>query len=128
MIPRHVVDVASAAPLWAWTRQIVPRGTTTADIERLSPACRAIRRGSFGSVKDLIARIDLFAANWNAGASPFAWVKTAEEILANVVRKRSANLMIRVLAAALLVALAACSIVPRPLTGRDTRDLAVIHE
>jgi DDE superfamily endonuclease len=32
----------------------------------------AIRRGSFGSVKELIARIDLFAANCNAGASPFA--------------------------------------------------------
>jgi transposase len=50
----------------------------------------AIRRGSFGSVKELIARIDLFAANWNAGASPFAWVKTADEILAKAVRKRPA--------------------------------------
>ena len=51
---------------------------------------QAIRRGSFGSVKELIARIDLFAANWNAGASPFAWVKTADEILAKAVRKRPA--------------------------------------
>jgi transposase len=47
----------------------------------------AIRRGSFGSVKELIAKIDLFAANWNAGASPFAWLKTADEILAKAVRK-----------------------------------------
>jgi len=47
----------------------------------------AIRRGSFGSVKELIAKIYLFAANWNAGASPFAWVKTADEILAKAVRK-----------------------------------------
>src|SRR5664280_2777156 len=51
----------------------------------------AIRRGSFGSVKELIARIDQFAANWNAGASPFVWVKTADEILAKAVRKRPAT-------------------------------------
>jgi transposase len=51
----------------------------------------AIRRGSFGSVRELIARIDLFAANWNAGASPFAWVKTADEILAKAVRKSPAT-------------------------------------
>ena len=51
----------------------------------------ALRRGSFGSVKELIARIELFAANWNAGASPFAWVKTADEILAKAVRKRPAT-------------------------------------
>jgi transposase len=51
----------------------------------------ALRRGSFGSVKELIAKIDLFAANWNAGASPFAWVKTADEILAKAVRKRPAT-------------------------------------
>ena len=49
---------------------------------------QAIRRGSFGSVKELIARIDLFTGNWNAGATPFAWVKTADEILAKAVRKR----------------------------------------
>ena len=54
------------------------------------PFCGAIRRGSFGSVKELIAKIYLFAANWNAGASPFAWVKTADEILAKAVRKRPA--------------------------------------
>ena len=43
-----------------------------------------------GSVKELIARIDAFTASWNAGASPFVWVKTADEILAKAVRKRSA--------------------------------------
>ena len=48
----------------------------------LPPSRGAIRRGSFGSVKELIAKIYLFAANWNAGASPFAWVKNADEILA----------------------------------------------
>ena len=50
----------------------------------------ALRRGSVGSVKELIAKIELFAANWNAGSSPFAWVKTADEILAKAVRKRPA--------------------------------------
>ena len=48
---------------------------------------QAIRRGSFGSVKELIAGIDLFTGNWNAGATPCAWVKTADEILAKAVRK-----------------------------------------
>ncbi len=51
---------------------------------------QAIRRGSFTSVKDLIARIDLFTANWNAGATPFKWVRTSDEILAKAVRKRPA--------------------------------------
>jgi len=50
----------------------------------------AIRRGSFGSVKELVARIEAFTASWNAGSSPFAWVKTADEILAKAVRKRPA--------------------------------------
>jgi transposase len=48
---------------------------------------QAIRRGSFGSVKDLVSKIDTFTANWNAGAMPFVWVKTADEILAKAVRK-----------------------------------------
>jgi transposase len=48
---------------------------------------QAIRRGSFGSVKELVAMIDTFTQSWNAGASPFAWVKTADEILAKAVRK-----------------------------------------
>ena len=50
----------------------------------------ALRRGSVGSVKELIAKIELFTAHWNAGSSPFAWVKTADEILAKAVRKRPA--------------------------------------
>lgn len=51
---------------------------------------QAIRRGSFGSVKELIARIEAFMQSWNAGASPFVWVRTADEILAKAVRKRPA--------------------------------------
>jgi transposase len=52
---------------------------------------QAIRRGSFGSVKELIAMIDAFTHQWNDGGSPFAWVKTADEILAKAVRKRPAT-------------------------------------
>jgi len=48
---------------------------------------QAIRRGSFGSVKELIAMIDTFTANWNSGSTPFVWTKTADEILAKAVRK-----------------------------------------
>lgn len=48
---------------------------------------QAIRRGSFGSVKELVAMIDTFTATWNAGSSPFAWTKTADAILAKAVRK-----------------------------------------
>ncbi|CAN5520615.1 IS630-like element ISMsm5 family transposase [soil metagenome] len=48
---------------------------------------QAIRRGSFKSVKELIAMIEAFTRQWNEGSSPFAWVKTADQILAKAVRK-----------------------------------------
>lgn len=48
---------------------------------------QAIRRGSFGSVKELIARINTFTANWNTGSTPFVWTRTADEILSKAVRK-----------------------------------------
>jgi transposase len=50
---------------------------------------QAIRRGSFRSVKELIAMIDAFTASWNEGSTPFHWVKTADQILAKAVRKPS---------------------------------------
>ena len=52
---------------------------------------QALRRGSFGSVKELIAMIDTFTRQWNDGSSPFAWVKTADQILAKAVRKPRTN-------------------------------------
>jgi len=51
---------------------------------------QAIRRGSFRSVKELIAMINAFTASWNEGSTPFAWVKTADQILAKAVRKPTA--------------------------------------
>jgi transposase len=50
---------------------------------------QAIRRGSFRSVKELIAMIAAFTASWNEGSTPFHWVKTADQILAKAVRKPS---------------------------------------
>ena len=50
---------------------------------------QAIRRGSFRSVKELIAMINAFTAQWNEGSTPFRWVKTADQILAKAVRKPS---------------------------------------
>ena len=52
---------------------------------------QAIRRGSFRSVKELVAMIDAFTRAWNEGSSPFTWVKTADETLARAVRKPRAT-------------------------------------
>src|SRR6266545_2051264 len=51
---------------------------------------QAIRRGSFENVRVLTAAIERFTRDWNAGAGPFTWVKTAAEILAKAVRKTQA--------------------------------------
>ncbi len=42
---------------------------------------RAIRRGTFRSVKDLIAKIENFVAHYNAKSKPFMWTATADSIL-----------------------------------------------
>src|SRR3990170_3595644 len=47
---------------------------------------RAIRRGTFRSVKDLINKIDHFVQHYNPGAEPFAWTATADSILAKLER------------------------------------------
>jgi transposase/transposase-like protein len=52
---------------------------------------RAIRRGSFESVRALVAAIEHFTREWNTGATSFVWVKTADEILAKAVRKPQAD-------------------------------------
>jgi hypothetical protein len=43
---------------------------------------QAIRRGTFTSVKDLIAAIKTFIDGWNERYQPLTWTKTADEILA----------------------------------------------
>jgi hypothetical protein len=52
---------------------------------------QAIRRASFESVRSLTAAIEPSTREWNAGASPFVWVKSPDEILAKVVRKTQAD-------------------------------------
>ena len=52
---------------------------------------QAIRRGSFESVRALIAAIEAFTRAWNAGSTPFTWVKIPEVILAKAVRKPQAT-------------------------------------
>ena len=42
---------------------------------------QAIRRGTFTSVKDLIAAIETFIDGWNERCEPFVWTKTADEIV-----------------------------------------------
>jgi transposase len=42
---------------------------------------QAIRRGSFTSVKDLVAAIEIFIDGWNERCQPFTWTKTADDIL-----------------------------------------------
>jgi transposase len=52
---------------------------------------KAIRRGSFRSVRELVTMIETFTRQWNEGSSPFHWVRTADEILAKAVRKPRAT-------------------------------------
>jgi len=52
---------------------------------------QAIRRGTFTSVKDLIAVIETFIDGWNDRCQPFAWTKTADEILTKANRKITSN-------------------------------------
>ncbi len=42
-------------------------------------------------MKELVALIDTFTRSWNAGPTPFLWVKSADEILAKAVRKPRAS-------------------------------------
>src|SRR5881296_1129724 len=45
---------------------------------------RAIRRGSFRTVRELVQRIDTFVTRYNRTATPFTWTATADSILAKV--------------------------------------------
>jgi putative transposase len=47
---------------------------------------RAIRRGSFRRVRELIRRIERYTEKWNANSHPFTWTATADSILAKIKR------------------------------------------
>ena len=52
---------------------------------------QAIRRGTFTSVKDLIAAIETFIDAWNDRCQPFVWTKTADDILTKANRNKTSN-------------------------------------
>ena len=47
---------------------------------------KAIRRGSFSSVGELVARIRHFTDSYNPEAHPFLWTATADSILQKIQR------------------------------------------
>jgi transposase len=49
---------------------------------------KAIRRGTFVSVPDLIGAIEAFLATWNENPKPFVWTAKLEDILAKIERAR----------------------------------------
>jgi transposase len=49
---------------------------------------KAIRRGAFASVPDLIAAIDAYLTATNTNPTPFTWTKTADQIVEKVQRGR----------------------------------------
>ena len=52
---------------------------------------QAIRCGTYTSVKDLIAAIEIFIDGWNERCQPFVWTKTADQILTKATRKKTSN-------------------------------------
>jgi putative transposase len=47
---------------------------------------KAIRRGTFGSVKELVAKIERFVHRYNAEAPPFSWTATPDSTLEKIQR------------------------------------------
>ncbi len=47
---------------------------------------RAIRRGTFKSVRDLIAKIEAYVKHYNRNCHPFSWTATADSILEKINR------------------------------------------
>ena len=73
---------------------------------------RAIRRGSFRTVRELVRRIDAFVTHHNAGARPFAWTATADSVLTELQR------LLQAISGTGREAPAAAGHRPRPHAGR----------
>ena len=52
---------------------------------------QAIRRGTFGSVGDLIEAITRFIDGWNERCKPFVWTKDADTIITKAHRKPTSS-------------------------------------
>lgn len=50
---------------------------------------KAIRRGAFASVNELIEAIEAYIAEWNRAPNPYIWKKTAQQIIEKVTRGRA---------------------------------------
>ena len=53
---------------------------------------QAIRRGTFTSVKDLIAAIETFIDSWNDRCQPFVWTKTADQIIPHATKSQATSI------------------------------------
>jgi hypothetical protein len=53
---------------------------------------QAIRRGTFTSVKDLIAAIQIFIDAWNERCKPFTWTKPADQILPRATKGQATSI------------------------------------
>jgi len=72
-----------------WTMHFIPTYSSWLNqVERFFGMItdKAIRRGSFTSVKQLVQRIDHFVAAYNTNCRPFKWTATAESILEKLYR------------------------------------------
>jgi transposase len=52
---------------------------------------QAVRRGTFGSVRELVEAIAAFIDGWNECCQPFAWAKDADTIIAKAHRKSTSD-------------------------------------
>jgi hypothetical protein len=52
---------------------------------------QAIRRGTFGSVRELVEAIRQFIEGWNERCEPFVWTKDADTILARANRQANSE-------------------------------------
>ena len=48
---------------------------------------KSVRRGSFPSVKKLIAHIKAYIEHWNDNPTPFVWTKRPADIIRKAVRR-----------------------------------------
>ena len=75
-----------------WTTHFIPTYSSWLNqVERFFGLItdKAIRRGSFTSVKQLVQRIDHFVAAYNSNCRPFRWTATADSILEKLHRRRA---------------------------------------
>ena len=82
-------EIDKAVPAWLaahprWHMHFIPTYSSWLNqVERFFGMItdKAIRRGSFTSVKQLVQRIDHFVAAHNSNCQPFKWTATADSIL-----------------------------------------------